>query len=160
MALGQMKFPHAVNPGSARLAGVDFLWVDHLAAGDELRFAVLDDEHVIGVGVHLGAALHTAVGDDGQTFILDDARALPEGSRNLVVVDVADSRWKTKTGSRVEVHRVVSDRAGFRGVFPLVRSLGGDRDHVALGQMMTHAALDTGSARLTGAHYLLVGQLA
>jgi hypothetical protein len=36
--------------------------------------------------VHLGAALHAAVGDDDQTFILDDAPALDEGGRNLVVI--------------------------------------------------------------------------
>src|SRR5882672_3537389 len=160
VAPGQMMTHPALDTGSARLAALDYLWVDHLAPGDELRFAILDDEHVVGIGVHLGAALHAAVGDDGQTLILDDARALNKGGRNLVVVDVADSRWKTKTGGGVEVHRVIGDRAGFRGVFPLVRGLGGDRDHVALAQMMTHAALDTGSARLAGAHYLWVGQLA
>src|SRR5258706_142106 len=94
MALGQMKFPHAVNPGSARLAGVDYLWVDHLAAGDELRFAILDDEHVIGVGVHLGTALHTALGDDDQTFILKDALALDEAGRNLGMVYGVNARRK------------------------------------------------------------------
>src|SRR5258706_5547086 len=40
----------------------------------------------------------------------------------------------------VEVHRVVADQAGFRGVLPLVRGFCGDRDHVALGQMMAHPA--------------------
>src|SRR5262245_13829837 len=105
---------HAVlDTGSARLAGTLYLWRDHLATGDELRFAILDDEHVAGVVVHLGAALHTAVGDDDQAFILDDARAHNEGSRNLVMVDVVDSRWKTKTGVGFKVHRVVGDRAGF-----------------------------------------------
>src|SRR6478672_5595143 len=125
----------ALNAGSARLAGVDYLRVDHPAAGDELRFAILDDEHVVGVGVHLGAALQATVGDDGQTLILEDAPALDEGRRNLAMVDVADSRWKTKTGGGVEVHRVIGDRAGFRGVLPLVWGIGGDRDHVALAQM-------------------------
>src|SRR6266850_7002354 len=160
VALGQMTTHPALDTGPARLAGGGYLRVDHLAAGDELRFAIHDDEHVVGVVVHLGAALHAAVGDDGQTLILDDARALNKGGRNLVVVDVADSRWKTKTGGSVEVHRVVGDRAGFRGVFPLVRGLGGDRDHVALGQMMTHPALDTGSARLAALDYLRVDHLA
>src|SRR5262249_13123751 len=60
----------------------------------------------------------------------------------------------------VEVHRVVADRAGFRGVLPLVRGLCGDRDHVALGQMMTHPALDTDPARLAGGGYLRVDHLA
>src|SRR6266853_3271552 len=40
----------------------------------------------------------------------------------------------------VEVHRVVADQAGFRGVLPLVRGFCWDRDHVALGQMMAHPA--------------------
>jgi hypothetical protein len=41
------------------------------AAGDELRFAIHDDEHVVGVVVHFGAALHAAVGNDDQALILD-----------------------------------------------------------------------------------------
>src|SRR5205809_6004489 len=98
-----------LDTGSTCLGGVDYLGVDHLAAGDELRFAILDNEHVVGVVVHLGAALHAAVGDDGQTLILEDAPALNEGGRNLVVADVADSRRKTETGGGVEDHRVVSD---------------------------------------------------
>src|SRR5258708_19356886 len=60
----------------------------------------------------------------------------------------------------VEVHRVVADRAGFGGVLPLVRGLCGDRDHVALGQVMTDPALDTGPARLAGGGYLRVDHLA
>src|SRR6266699_499091 len=60
----------------------------------------------------------------------------------------------------VEVHRVVADRAGLRGVLPLVRGLCGDRDHVALGQMMTDPALDTGPARLARGGYLRVDHLA
>src|SRR5215471_19260706 len=99
-----------LDTGSSRLASTLYLWLDHLAAGDELRFAILDDEHVVGVVVHLGAALHATVGDDGQPFVLDDARALDEGGRNLVVVDVVDSGWKTKTGGGFKVHGVVSDR--------------------------------------------------
>src|SRR5712692_3014510 len=85
----------ALDTGPARLAGGGYLRVDHLAAGDELRFAVHDDEHVVGGVVHLGAALHAAVGDDDQTFILDDAPALDEGGRHLVVVHVMDARRKT-----------------------------------------------------------------
>ncbi len=80
--------------GSARLAGAHFLWVDHLTAGDELRFAILDDEHVVGIVVHLRAALHDALGDDDQTFILEDALALDEAGRNLVVVYGVDARRK------------------------------------------------------------------
>src|SRR5258706_10374697 len=102
--------PHAVlDTGSARLAGALDLWRDHLAAGDELRFAILDDEHVAGLVVHLGAALHAAVGDDGQALILKDALALDEGSRNLVVTDVVNARRKAKSGGRVELHRVLND---------------------------------------------------
>src|ERR1700692_120656 len=60
----------------------------------------------------------------------------------------------------VVVHRVVADRAGFRGVLPLVRGLCGDRDHVALAQMMTLPALDTGPARLAVLGCLRVAHLA
>src|SRR5258706_2885102 len=67
----------ALDTGSARLAGTGYLRRDHLAAGDELRFAILDDEHVVGVVVHLGAAPHDALGDDDQTFILEDALRRP-----------------------------------------------------------------------------------
>jgi hypothetical protein len=49
--------------------------------------------------MHLGAALHAAVGDDDQTFILDDAPALDESGRDLVVVYVVDARRKTGGGS-------------------------------------------------------------
>src|SRR5579871_2130784 len=157
--LAQMMARSALDTGSAHLAGAVCLWFDHLAAGDEVRFAILDDKHVVGIAVHLGAALHSAVGDEGQTFVLDDAPALHEGRRNFVVVYVTDSRRKTKTGGGVKVHRVVGDRAGFRGVFPLVRGLGGDRDHVALAQMMAHAALNTGAACLAGAVCLRTDQL-
>src|SRR6516162_2705547 len=95
VALGQMVTDPALDAAPARLAGVGYLRVDHLAAGDELRFAIHDDEHVVGVVVHLGAALHGAVGDDDQTLILDDAPALDEGGRNLVVVYVVDALRKT-----------------------------------------------------------------
>src|SRR5258706_6704262 len=95
VALGQMMTHPALDTGPARLAGGGYLRVDHLAAGDELRFAIHDDEHVVGVVVHFGAALHAAVGDDDQTFILDDAPALDEGGRNLVVGYVVDARRKT-----------------------------------------------------------------
>src|SRR5258708_17882765 len=90
----------ALDTGPARLAGGSYLRVDHLAAGDELRFAIHDDEHVVGVVVHLGAALHAAVGDDDQTFILDDAPALDESGRNLVVVYVVDARLDTRSRSQ------------------------------------------------------------
>src|SRR5260221_560255 len=83
-----------LDTGSARLAGTGYLRRDHLAAGDELRFAILDDEHVVGVVVHLRAALHDALGDDDQAFILDDALTLDEAGRNLVVVYVVDARRK------------------------------------------------------------------
>src|SRR5437899_11983428 len=84
----------ALDAGPARLAGVGYLRVDQLAAGDELRFAIHDDEHVVGVVVHFGAALHGAFGDDDQTLILDDAPALDEGGSNLVVVYVVDALRK------------------------------------------------------------------
>src|SRR5258707_14988209 len=100
VALGQMMTHPALDTGPARLAGGGYLRVDHLAAGDELRFAIHDDEHVVGVVVHLGAALHAAVGDDDQTFILDDAPALDESGRNLVVVYVVDARRKTGGSSQ------------------------------------------------------------
>src|SRR6266853_6228420 len=100
VALSQMMTHPALDTGPARLAGGGYLRVDHLAAGDELRFAIHDDEHVVGVVVHLGAALHAAVGDDDQTFILDDAPALDEGGRNLVVVHVVDARRKTGGSSQ------------------------------------------------------------
>src|SRR5262245_52483718 len=158
VALSQMMTHAALDAGRARLAGRGCLRVDQLAAGDELCFAIHDDEHVVGVVVHVGAALHAAVGNDDQALILEDAPALDEGGRNLVVVYVAHARWKM--GGSFEVHSVVADRAGFRGVLPLVRGLGGDRDHVALSQMMTHAALDAGSARLAGLGCLRVDQLA
>src|SRR5258705_150223 len=89
-----MMIRPAVDTGSARLAGADYLWVDQLAAGDELRFAILDDEHVIGIVVHLRAALHDALGDDDQTFILEDALTFDEAGRNLVVVYGVDTRRK------------------------------------------------------------------
>src|SRR5262245_30355590 len=148
----------ALDTGRARLTGVGYLRVDHLAAGDELRFAIHDDEHVVGVVVHVGAALHAAVGNDDQALILEDAPALDEGGRNLVVVYVAHARWKM--GGSFEVHSVVADRAGFRGVLPLVRGLGRDRDHVALSQMMTHAVLDRSEERRVGVGYLRVDHLA
>src|SRR5258708_5154522 len=85
----------ALDTGPARLAGGGYLRVDHLATGDELRFAIHDDEHVVGVVVHFGATLHAAVGDDDQALILDDAPALDEGGRNLVVVYVVDALRKT-----------------------------------------------------------------
>src|SRR5476649_1325871 len=84
----------ALDTGPARLPGTHFLWVDHFASRDELRFAIHDDEHMVGAAVHLGATLHTAVGDDDQPFILDDTRALNEGGRNLAVVNVVDGRRK------------------------------------------------------------------
>src|SRR5215467_10011407 len=90
----------ALDTRPARLTGSGCLRVDHLAAGDELRFAIHDDEHVVGVVVHLGAALHTAVGDDDQTFIFNDAAALDEGGRNLVVVYVVDAGRKTGGSSQ------------------------------------------------------------
>src|SRR5260221_208950 len=89
-----MMIRPAVDTGSPRLAGVDYLWVDHLAAGDELRFAILDDEHVIGIVVHLRAALHDALGDDDQTFILKDALTFDEAGRNLGVVYGVNARRK------------------------------------------------------------------
>src|SRR5215468_10721257 len=95
VALGQMMSLSAVDTGPAGLAGGGYLRVDHLTAGDELRFAIHDNEHMVGVVVHLGAALHGTVGDDGQTFILDNAPALDEGSRNLVVVYVVNALRKT-----------------------------------------------------------------
>src|SRR5438270_233440 len=85
----------ALHTGSARLAGVGYLRVDHLAAGAELRFAIHDDKHVVDAVVHLGAAPHDALGDDDQALILDDAPALDEGGRNLVVVYVVDALRKT-----------------------------------------------------------------
>src|SRR5450432_788629 len=94
VALGEMMTDPTLDAAPARLAGGGYLRVDHLAAGDELRFAIQDDEHVIGVVVHLGSTLHAAVGDDGQTFILDDAPALDEGGRDLLVVDDVDARRK------------------------------------------------------------------
>jgi tRNA-splicing ligase RtcB (3'-phosphate/5'-hydroxy nucleic acid ligase) len=60
----------------------------------------------------------------------------------------------------VEIHRVIADGAGFRGVLPLMRSFCGDCDHVALGQMVTHPALDTGPARLAWGGHLRVDHLA
>src|SRR5262245_60912221 len=84
----------ALDAGPARLAVGGYLRVDHPATGDELRFAIHDNEHVVGVIVHLGATLHAAVGDDDQTFILDDAPALDESGRNLVVVYVVHARRK------------------------------------------------------------------
>src|SRR6267142_1642644 len=158
VALSQMTTHPALDTGPARLAGAGYLRVDHLAAGDELRFAIHDDEYVVGVVVHFGGALHAAVGDDDQALILEDAPALDEGGRNLVVVYVANAR--RKMGGSYEVHSVVADRAGFRRVLPLVRGLCGDRDHVALGQMMTHAAIDAGPARLAGLGCPRVDQLA
>src|SRR2546428_3467934 len=85
----------ALDAVSARLAGVGCLRVDQLAAGDDLRFAIHDDKHVVGVVVHLGAAPHDALGDDDQALILDDTPALDEGGRNLVVVYVVDALRKT-----------------------------------------------------------------
>src|SRR6187549_3534974 len=85
----------ALDTGTAHLPRLNFLWLDHLAAGNELRLAILDDEHVVGGGVYLGAALHAAIGDDGQTVILEDALTLDEGGRNLVVADIADLRRKS-----------------------------------------------------------------
>src|SRR5258708_1324723 len=117
-----MTYP-TLDTGSACLAGVGYLGVDHLAAGDELRFAILDDEHVVGVVVHLGAALQAGVGVDGQTLILEDARALDEGRRNLAVVDIAVSWSKTKTAEVDDLPLLVGVPACFRGVFPLVRGL-------------------------------------
>src|SRR5438105_2333244 len=64
VALGQMMTRAVLDACSARLAGRGCLRVDHLAAGDELRFAIHYDEHVVGVVVHLGAAPHDALGDD------------------------------------------------------------------------------------------------
>src|SRR5262245_47024467 len=148
----------ALDAGPARLAGVGCLRVDHLAAGDELRFAIHDDEHVVGVVVHFGAALHAAVGDDDQALILEDAPALDEGGRNLVVVYVAHARWKM--GGSFEVHSVVADRVGFRGVLPLVRGLVGHRNHSALFPYTTLFRSDAGPARLAGLGCLRVDQLA
>src|SRR5258705_169576 len=84
----------ALDTGSARLAGAVCLCIGQLAAGDELRFAILDDEHVVGVVVHLRAALHAAIGDDDQTFILEDALTLDEAGRHFVVVYGVDARRK------------------------------------------------------------------
>src|SRR5215471_21706862 len=100
VALGQVMTDPALDTRPARLTGSGCLRVDHLAAGDELRFAIHDDEHVVGVVVHLGAALHAAIGNDDQTFILDDAPALDESGRNLVVVDVVDARRETGGDSK------------------------------------------------------------
>src|SRR5215471_1506125 len=100
VALAQMMTHPALDAGAARLAGIGYFRVDHLATGAELRFAIHDDEHVVGVVVHLGAALHGAVGDDDQTFILDDAPALDESGRNLVVVYVVDARRKASGSSQ------------------------------------------------------------
>src|SRR5437660_687224 len=94
VALGQMMTHPALDTGSARLAGTDYLWIDHLAPGDELRFAILDDEHVVGVVMHLRTALHDALGDDDQTFIIEDALTLDEAGRNLAVVYGVDARRK------------------------------------------------------------------
>src|SRR2546423_8585775 len=101
----------ALDAGPARLAAVGYLRVDHLAAGDELSFAIHDDEHVVGVVVHFGTALHAAVGDDDQALILEDAPAFDEGGRNLVVVNIADARRKMAGG--VKVDGVVAHRTGF-----------------------------------------------
>jgi hypothetical protein len=38
---------------------------------------------VVGSVVHLGAALHGAVGDDDQSFILDDAPPLTKAAATL-----------------------------------------------------------------------------
>src|SRR4051812_29857170 len=79
VALAQMMTHPALDAGPAGLAGGSDLRVDDLAAGHELRFAIHDNEHVVGVVVNLGPALHAAVGDDDQTFILNDPPALDEG---------------------------------------------------------------------------------
>src|SRR5262245_53195748 len=148
----------ALDAGPARLAGVGYLRVDHLAAGDELRFAIHDDEHVAGVVAHFGTPLHVAVGDDDQALLLDDAPALDEGGRNLVVVYVAHARWKM-CGS-FEVHIVVADRPGLRRVLPLVRSLRRHRHPVALRLPYTPLFRSAGPARLAGLGCLRVDQFA
>jgi len=55
--------------------------------------------------------------DDDQTFILDDAPALDEGGRNLVVVYVVDAR--RKAGGRSQGHQGGSreHRGGCEQVF-------------------------------------------
>src|SRR5258708_1604786 len=83
VALGQMMTHPALDTGPARLAGGGYLRVDHLAAGDELRFAIHDDEYVVGVVVHLGAPLHAAVGHHDQTFTLDISPSLTQTSPHL-----------------------------------------------------------------------------
>src|SRR5580704_7734936 len=100
VALAQMMTHPALDAGPARLAGLGCLRVDQLAAGDELRFAIHDDKHVVDAVVHLGAAPHDALGDDDQALILDDAPALDEGGRNLVVVYIVDARWKAGGSSQ------------------------------------------------------------
>src|SRR5258705_384432 len=123
VALAQMMTHPALDTASARLAGALFLWVDQLAAGDEVRFAILDNEHVVGVVVHLRAALHDALGDDDQTLILEDALTLGEAGRNLVVVYVVDTRRKPSGPShgyqghsrkcRCESERVFHERSPY-----------------------------------------------
>src|SRR5712671_3823538 len=73
-------------------------------------------------------------------------RIFPAPSASLSCgVYPAQEVW-VRTGSSIalQIHREVADRAGFRGVLPLVRGFGRDRDHVALGQMKSLPALDTG----------------
>src|SRR5260221_699818 len=84
----------ALDTGFAGLAGAHYLWVGQLAPGDKLRFAIHDDEHVVGIVVLLRAALHDALGDDDQTLILKDTLTFDEAGRNLVVVYGVDARRK------------------------------------------------------------------
>src|SRR5438105_4854072 len=107
----------ALDTGSTRLAIAGDLWVDHLATSDELRFAVLDDEHVVGVVVHLRPASHDALGDDDQTFIFEDALTFDEAGRHLDVVYGVDARRKPGGTCHSDEGRSRNYRGGCEQIF-------------------------------------------
>jgi hypothetical protein len=89
----------ALDTGPARLAGSGYPRVDDLSTGDELRFPISDNEHVVGVVVHLGAAPYGTIGADVQAFIVDDGPTLDENGCNLVVVYIVNPRRKAAGSS-------------------------------------------------------------
>src|SRR4051794_31260266 len=95
-----VAFREAVNgaalyPRSTSLARCRHFGVDHFPAGDEIGFAVDDDEHVVRLIVHLGAALYTAVRDDDETLVLYDAAAFDKCRGDLVVMNVMNAVGET-----------------------------------------------------------------
>src|SRR5215468_11730296 len=89
----------ALDTGPARLAGGGYLRVDHLSAGDELGFAIHDDEHMVGVVVHLGSTLDGGKSAAAMLGEAECASGKPGGGVDTSNIHAAPGPYLTSTPS-------------------------------------------------------------